>query len=315
MSYIKHPNVNTLEQAELLHLNAFLFKLIRFSSTRAVQIIYRGDTLENLHDKLGVHYDAENIEYQQLLSRLFMVGEKARSFFCETYFDFNRSSTIGLNDFSEKVFQYIFDSLNSAIKSKNTYTVNFFDKNEDFKKFFGKKTNKKEFLSKIELIKESERLYARNYYLVLLHQLGSIRYKEKSHFTSSTTNYSVAQQFSKNNNTQKEVIIHAWSAHSELKRKLNRHHLPVYVGNPYSNQREVSIFAGILPHYIIGLEVTTENTFFINPNLFVNSVSKSTIMDGFNIDQDNFDEILKLTNYKTSFLTNGGVTSERNRVN
>ena len=274
--------------------------------------MYRGDKLKNLFERLGIFYNEDEPDYKQLLDRLFMVGEKSRNFYADEFFKASSSRSIKIDDCNEKVFKYIFDNINDSIKSKNSSTIAFFDKNEEFKQFFlNEKDNKETFLKAFSSANENEQIYFKNYYLTLLHQLDAINYKNSSHVVSTSLDSSVAQKFAMAKLSGKSVILHCWTPKNNEINNFKKHGLPKYKNAPYKNEKEVSILAGILPHYIIGLQVIEDEVFFINPNIFSNPVNDNLFIQGFNINQDGFDEIIKLTKYKKSFESQGNKIRER----
>ncbi len=291
-----------LSREELCQFNEFLVKQIYLTNRRIIQPLYRGDNLMNLREKLGIYYSKSETDYKELLSRLFMVGEKSKHFYSEEYFK-SSNRTIRIDESNETVFHYIFDNLNSSIKSKNSITISFFEKNLLLKSYFSdKKNNKRIFSSSALSANENERIFFKNYYLSLLHQLGAINYKNKSHFVSASTDFTVAQDFSSNDSSSKRIIIHAWRpVNGKITHRFEKYNLPKYKSVPYRNQKEFSSLAGILPHYIIGLETLRDHKIFINPSIFANPISDDLFINGLNINQENFGEVLKLTNYGKSF--------------
>lgn len=301
-----------LSRQELMKFNEFLLKQIHLTHRRIIVPLYRGDKLKNVHDRLGIFYNEDNPDYEQLLSRLFMVGEKSRIFYSDKFFKSQRGRFIKIDDCNENVFNYIFDNINSSIKSKNSYTIAFFEKNEEFKQFFlNKAINKKIFSSAVLSANENEQIFFKNYYLILLHQLGSINYRDSSHLVSTSINSLVAQNFAGDKFSSKRIILHSWTPVNNRVANFRKYGLPKYKSVPYKAQKEISILAGILPHYIIGLQVIEDELFFINPNIFLNSINDNLFVDGLNINQDDFDKVLKQTKYKNSFEVLGDKIRER----
>lgn len=302
-----------LNRKELSQFNEFLLKQIYLTNRKMIQPLYRGDNLENLHYKLGVFYSKTETGHQELLKRLFMVGEKSKHFYSQEYFKSSKGSTMGIDECNKIVFDYIFDNVNNSIKSKNSYTINFFERNPLFKNYFlDKKNNKRMFSLSVLSANQNEQIFFKNYYLSLLHQLAGINYKNQSHFVSASTDFAVAQDFSGNKSSSKGIIIHAWKPTSKkIACRFEKYNLPKYISVPYRNQKEFSSLAGILPHYIIGLEILNDHKLFINPNIFTNPVSDNLFIDGLNINQEDFGEVLKETNYRASFEISDGKVYER----
>lgn len=304
--------MKNLSKRDLIHFNEFLLMQIRLTQRRIIQPLYRGDKLKNLFDRLGVFYNEVEPDYKQLVSRLFMIGEKSRNFYSDEFFNNRNNRNIRIDDCDEKVFNYIFDNINSSLKSKNSYTKAFFDKNEQFKQFFLDKTaNKKTFSSIIIAVAENEQVFFKNYYLTLLHQLGSINYKESSHLVSTSKDHTVAEDFAGTRSSSKRIMLHCWTTVNSQMSNFKKYGLPKYNGVPYKNQKEFSILAGILPHYIIGLQIIDEEKFFINPNIFLNPITDCLFVHGLNINQEDFDEVLRQTKYRKSFEVRGNIIRER----
>ncbi len=276
---------NLNEKIELLRYNNFLLKQIDLTRSRIIKPLYRGDSLENLCEKLNVYYNQDKTDIATLLERLFMVGEKAQRYY-------TNEENFKIDEAYDHVFEKIMEYFKTSLKNKNTYNIYFFERNLALKEFFSNRGNKKIFLEKIEDATQRERISIRNYYLTLLHQLASINYKKKSHLVSGTEDYKIAQKFSK------EVILHCWQPIKMERNVVKKYKLPLYSFGPYDYQKEFSFIGGILPHFISALEITTTNEFFPNPNIFKRNITTEHFLHGLEIDQSNFDDIVKLTSYK-----------------
>lgn len=291
-----------LNNNELLLFNRFLLRFIQFTNQRVISPIYRGDNINNLKFKLGLSRETNDEAISEMLDRLFMIGEKSRDYYSTAL---KYTGNFGINEINSHVAKIIFDNLNSALKNRNKKLERFFNLNRNFRDYFIPKTkNKSEFINSFLALNSTDGLFYRNYYLLLLHQLGSISYRENSHLVSSTTNIEVAREFSGDNKSER-IIIHSWKPTGKLLFRNSQIKLPRYSGTPYPQQHEVSILAGILPHFIYGLEVVDANKFYINPHLFKNTISDDLFLFGMDIDQSRFNEVLNMTNYRRSFLSNG----------
>ena len=140
-----NSNSGCLSYDELEQFNSFLLGLNRASSRRKITTLFRGDKISNIFNRLGVEYEINHPNYQDLLDRLFMVGDKARHFYNEQINQFG-GRQIRVEDLSENTFGYIFDHLYKAAKSKETNSKKFFEKNEKLKNYFLDKKNKGNFL-------------------------------------------------------------------------------------------------------------------------------------------------------------------------
>ena len=79
--------------------------------------------------------------------------------------------------------------------------------------------------------------------------------------------------------------------------------MPRQTKSAFDIQHEISLLAGILPHYIIGIEFLKDNEFYFNSNILENGVNDAVFMFGLNINQDNFFNVLKETSFRKSFNT------------
>ena len=265
---------------------------------KEIRVLYRGDSLKNLCYKLNIDYTNGDANISDILNRLFMVGEKATRYSTD-------NENFRIEDVDEYVFNKIMGYFKSSLKSKNTATIYFFERNKRLKEFFSDKNNKGLFLETIKDADRNERMSIRNYYLTLLHQLAAINYKRKSHFVSTSRDYMIAERFANHNSDGHTIILHCWQPIKKERRAIKKYNLPSYSLGPYDYQKEFSVLGGILPHYIAGLEIKSSNDFYPNPNIFRQEINIETFLNGLNIDQASFQDIIKLTNYKTALETDG----------
>lgn len=297
-----------MTKLELERYNDFLFKQILLSEKKEIKLIYRGDSLKNLCEKLNVDYLEQNTNVNSVLNRLFMVGEKAKRYYID-------DGSFEIDNYQDVVFEKIIKYLNDSIKNKNKNTITFFERNIYLKEFFSNKYNKSQFIDFISNASIQEKLLIRNYYLILLHQLAAINYKNKSHFVSTSEDYRIAEKFSKSSSNIERVILHCWHPFKKELNIVRKYKLPTYTLGPYHYQKEYSLIGGILPHYIAGIEFTHLDKFYPNPNIFKQEISNELFYSGLDIDQSNFDEILSLTSYKSSIATNGFEIWENKKEN
>lgn len=283
---------------ELQRYNDFLFSINTLSYKREISQIYRGDSLKNLCKKLNVKYLQENTDTNLICERLFMVGEKAKRYYID-------DKGFRINDYQDTVFRKIIKYFNDSIKNKNKDIKYFFDRNSALRDFFLNSNNMYIFQEKIREASELEKLAIRDYYLILLHQLAAINYKNKSLFVSASKEYKIAEEFSRSRKEKYRVILHCWQPIRNEKDVVKKFSLPTYSFHPYQYQKEYSLLGGILPHFIHMIEFCYQNEFIPNPNIFNQDINEYTFYYGLDIDQRNFFEILELTNYKRSITTNG----------
>lgn len=296
---MKYLNIDgtPIEGEDLNKFIHFIMLQNRYAGSK-IKILYRGDNLTNFENKLSI--ENHPISREELLSRFFMVGEKSKKF----YLDNSGLSHIKINQSDKSAFEFIFKALKKVTKSKNLDHEEFFNKNEAFKEYFNSK--KEHFLDTISILNIDTQLSIKDYYLKLLHQLGSINYRDKSQFVSNSESQKIAGKFSKNKG--EEIKIYSWIPRSENRRVeqvLKKYNLPFYKEPPYVYQREISVVAGILPHFVTGVEYVKEKAFYINPNIFNSPLSLDILMNGLKINQENFHTVLLKTKYGSSFETDG----------
>lgn len=288
---------------ELTRYNDFLFTQLELMRKKVIRTIYRGDSLQNLCEKLNVFYNQEDTSISTILERLFIVGEKSKRFY-------SGDENFEIDNTDDYVFEKIMKYFKDSLKDRNQNTVTFFERNLEFKNFFSNRYNKTPFLEILKRADVREKLAIRNYYLTLLHQLAGINYRNKSHFVSTSSDYNIAEKFSKSSGTKDRIILHCWQPIKMEISVARKYNLPTYTLGPYHYQKEFSILGGILPHFIAGVEFTKSKEFYTNPNIFKQDISNETFLFGLDIDQTNFEDILRLTNYKKSLVTNGIETWE-----
>lgn len=291
-----------LNASEKEILNNFYFLFTKELSKQKIRNIYRGDNLKNVKQKLGLN----NNDLPELCYKIFLFGDKAKHYYSHVFLSDQKGRVFSINDVSEAVFNYIFEKISKAIKNHHPSTNLFFIRNQKFVEFFSKSDNKTVFRDRISILSLTEKFFIRNYYLRLLHQLAANGYKLKSHLISTSNAYTVASLFAKRVKDGNDIIFHGWANKTiTSSNNIKKHQLPFYYGTPYA-QKEISILAGLLPHYIIGFELVQQNTFYVNPSLFKTVVSEKTFIEGFNVDQTNFYEELPSTGFNKSFVVING---------
>ncbi len=303
-----HFNTNNLSKRELELYITFLLKQNELIRKRIIRPIYRGESLANMCEKLNVENKGAETNYERLAEILFMVGDKSKRYFKDL-------DGFTLNDTDNSVFDKIMDYFNESIKNKNRSVQAFFENNSELKNFFSTKKNKKIFSNALKPLNIIDKLAVRNYYLILLHQISAINYRNKSHFVSASSNYDVAKKFSGlSKNKIDKIILHCWQPIKREHQIVQKCGLPTCGNAPYFYQKEITIFGGIFPHFISGLEITNAKRFFPNPNIFNNEITNDIFLGGLNINQSDFKTIIKKTNYKKSIVTDGTETWEENTI-
>jgi hypothetical protein len=291
--------------AELNKINEFLLRLLQENNYGRIKIVYRGDKIESLFQRLNIFFNPDSINYSQALERLFMVGEKGKHFYARNDSSFS-GNKFRIEDIGGEFFTFIFDVLSKASKSKKKHLLDFFRRNDSFKQYFIERSNKHSFLATIENLDDRKKNLIKNYYLTLLHQLAALDYKKKSMHVSTTEDRNIAIQFAGHSRQSPAFLLHVWApTTSTLRKCFKGTGLPIYQQAPFKKQKEISFFAGILPQYIICFEVIGKKNKFYNPAIQTNNITPFTFIFGLDIDQANFENVFRQTNYSAFFSTDG----------
>lgn len=289
------------------------------NNSKNIKIIYRGENYSNLKEKLNLCGDND---YYKLSQTIFLIGEKGRVYRNEYKNKIKDKRKVYPIDYiDEDLFNRIFDKLNLILQNKNNNPKieKFISNNLEFADYFKNKSdNKKKFISKINTINKSiEKIKVKDYYLSLLHKIGTIGFHNNSFFISTTTNYDVAKSFAKNSENSQKIIFVSWIKYpinniginfnylNSFKNRILQIGLPFYDKTFFPEQTEISIKGGLLPHFILGYVQLEDKTFEINPNLFFSAKNiKNTIKNGFDIDQTGFSKSLNESDYNGFFTLN-----------
>jgi hypothetical protein len=296
--------------SELAKINEFLILLLQESNGGQIKMVYRGGKVESVFKILNVYYYPNSPDYKQVLDRLFMLGEKGSHFY-EDSFSGVSGRKFKLDDVGEELFADIFNKIGKVAKSKRKHHTDFFRKNDLFRSYFIDKGSKPIFITAVMGLDERVRLIIKTYYLTLLHQLAAIDYKNKSILVSTSEDKNIAKQFANHSRLKPAFLLHVWTpTPRSLKKYFKGSCLPMYQQAPFKKQKEISFFAGILPHYIIALEIMGKRTIFYNPAILSNEITPFTFVDGLYIDQTNLENVRKQTKYGGSYATDGNDTIE-----
>jgi hypothetical protein len=272
--------------------------LNEYSTIGRLSILYRGININQVYS----YYDLdEKTEIDILADRMFLWGDKAKVTWNINLTKGLFSSEFEIGDISIEFFKEIFNQLNKNLCFDNddTKIKTWRKKNKKSISYFLNKENLTVFLSVITTFSDEEKLSIRNYYLGILHQLGS---EDNSYFVSSTKSFKVADKFSK-----KGIIIETWKVNYNTK-PINK--IICFKGVPYPKQKEISIYGAIFPHYITGFFY--KNKFYANPALLLINEDKlsneATIFSGFNIDEEKRHERV---NYNKLIIENMGNISSK----
>jgi len=307
LEYKVNDRILSLEEQKRFTSFYTLF-LIKYRS----KLIFRGEKFSALKHKLNT---AGEQSLRKFNERIFLIGEKAKIYFKEEIRKkANDINVFGISSVEDDLFVYIFNKLNKIFKKSNSHSEieKFKDGNKSFCSYFLNTKNRKDFLAQIIGAKTNDdKLNIRDYYISILHRIGKIGIQDKSFFLSTTSDFRIAQNFSKNYNKPDSIILVGWTNSRKLnqwtthgsrlgqrEQLLINYDLPIVNSIIYKHQKEVSMKGGILPHYLIGYILSDRCEFHINPAFFNSNESFQTMInEGFVIDQENFKEELTKTNY------------------
>jgi len=260
-----------------------------------IKILHRGTSKGFAFRRFSLDPEINNMN--QFGEKLFFFGEKSRYFWNNRVIKFN--GYFAINDISDVFFKNIFFEFDRLLdSSKKDGTKRYFKKNKKTSLFFGETNNSNEFIEVINKLNPNEKLLSRNYYLRILHQLGESEYKKESEFISSSKDRVTAEKFSKKD----KLLINFWDLNFLRPRSIPD--IPKFIGKPYKNQKEISVFGAILPHFIYSFEYRGD--IYVNPAIDTTPNLKEAIFSGLKIKQENFMvKLSKETRYKFGLQTDG----------
>lgn len=258
----------------------FLKHLNKYKKRGEIVILHRGMRKHSAFYILGLNSKCNSIE--KFAERLFFYGDKAKYFWEQ-----RTGKQYGIEDVSNKVFELIFNLFNEIANKRKVKeaTFRYIKKNKIAFDFFKNKVNLSAFLSRIQRGSFYYKRKHRNYYFRIIHQLDETQYNLKSQFISSSKNPMIAQKFAKN-----EIVINFWDFNF-LHKPIRKSEMPLFIGKPYKNQKEISLFSAIFPHYIYSFKYKGEE--YINRAIEKIKKFDYTILSGLDIDQKCLEERLK----------------------
>lgn len=314
---LKNHDDEDLPQEEVIKLWNF-YNMIKGS--RWCTFIMRGESNENLESQFGT-----DANHPDLLAKyLFMTGEKGRMCWdSKKYLDPDDTSIENFEAICRALARYIKEGRrgDSGRSRKMRY---FCKRNKDFCNAF--KENVEGLVGKYKKLKVKNRRIVNLYYLAVAHTINSYTYMKASSFVSTTMDEKVANKFTS------DVCIYGWVpniaysiAHNKSidvvitqnKEVVERIGFP-YCDTPvYPEQKEVALRCGFLPHFIIGFMVG--GRFYVNPAISrsmdkmmglksiqeLNEFKHQLITNGLDVDQSNFEEFCRMTNFKRYYTFDG----------
>ncbi len=265
---------------------------------RKVSLVFRGDKLKNLANKLSTK--GACLLDDKIPALLFYFGDKARQY----YKDDDAAAKdlrwlTKIEDASEKTCSAIFENIQKVLAQPDFREPSRSDK--DFTAYFSA-NNLSTFTS--QLVNDHT---ARDYYLYFLHT-AQINLGDNSFLVSTSLSYDVALEFSGGlphgcviyyvvpEPLEKFAVSHLRMQKYEP--TLIGRGLPTYKGKtPYPQECEVAIRGALFSCFILGLRILSGNRFIVNPHLFSNANAVDSILEGLKIDQSDFEDRLNDTGY------------------
>lgn len=320
LSNLKLLNANgsELSREQLLKLWDF-YNLLKGSKTSS--FIHRGDSDKNLRRQFNVDTGTPGV----LAECLFMTGVKGKMCWTEDGgFNPDDYSTENFVNICRSLVNYIDNGLN-ARGNKSRRIKAFCENNVKFCKRIRNVTALVKIYEKLG--PEDKKEVSLNY-LALAHTINDPTYCEASGLVSTTTNPREAARFFRS------ICIYGWvPRNTEWSRILARTidfvdinndmedikqtGLPYYEIPVYPSQKEIALRCGFLPHFMIGF--TVGKNFYVNPAIFaaidkmrektsfreLSDYKKRLQWFGLEIDQQNFVEFIRKTNFKRYYTFDG----------
>lgn len=315
-----------LSHEEILKLWEFFNMLTGSINSR---FIFRGESDENLMKQFNVDSRTPDL----LAEYLFMTGEKGRICWEENGgFDPEDISNVNFLNICQSLIKYIDDGVDSG-GNRAKRIIRFCEKNEEFYKGIKNEVALAEAYEKLE---PEDKKKVNLYYLAIAHTINDREYRDVSTFISTSTNADVADRFAH------DVIIYGWVPQMIGKGSVRRRIIEQvdindkvtikHTGLPYCkvavfpNQEEIAIRCGLLPHFIIGFAIKMD--FYVNPAVFTAIDDMSQLnsfreffayrrklqLYGMKINQENFEDFCRRTNFKRYYTFNGEGKYEIHKV-
>lgn len=314
LSNLKLLNTNgsELSHEQLLELWEFYNML---KGSRNSSFILRGDSDKNLRRQFNVDTGTPGI----LAECLFMTGVKGKMCWTENGgFNPDDYSTENFANICRSLANYIDNGLSAPgnkLRRMKAFCIN--------NKSFCKKIKNEAALVKIyEKLGYEDRRKVSLYYLALSHTINDPLYRDTSGFVSTTTNPEEAEKFFRN------IYVYGWVPRNHPRtidlvdinnsmEEIKRTGLPYYNIAVYPGQEEIALRCGLLPHFMIGF--TVGKNFYVNPAIFA-AIDKMHGITSFRelseyktklqwygliIDQRNFVEFIRKTNFKRYYTFDG----------
>jgi hypothetical protein len=272
---------------QIKNIKNFMLRLDFYKKEKIIKKLYRGFSKEFAFPIYNL--DLKHLNFIDFAKYLFYFGDKSKYLWEQ-----KNGRNFGINDVSDRVFEYIFDLFKDILEKNKTKNKKYIQNNAAQFNFFQNKENKKGFIIEINTLSENKKNELRNFYFRIIHQLGETQIVNESILISTTEKEGETKRFSGKNG----IKIYFWDFEFNNIPFTQNINIPIFQGNPYIKQQEISIFGVIFPHYIYAVEDKENKKIIFNPAIEYIKNFDEIILSGFDIDQTNF--TLNLKN-QTSF--------------
>ena len=311
MNYVDFDQ-NQMPRDDVARFLRFKSLLTEKSKEGSVLLLYRGDELSNIRNRL--FQDQARATNQELYDRLFYIGEKARHFSVDLYNPDERLYLTGINDCSGETVDFIFHRIGEVINAPSLISRVRKHTSERFRNYFLTQSNIQRFNEAFNSAYNPElRLEMRDYYLYFLHVAGAAGIRAETSFVSTSFDKRVAVGFAFNARRRTGLVVLHYFIPAPFEKFaiapwIVGHHqkvvyacgLPTYkVYGLFPKQKEVSVKGALFPHFLIGVEVLEDKVFLVNSHLMRTDEAdfEQVVKTGIPIDQRHFEERICDTGY------------------
>jgi hypothetical protein len=299
----------------LLNSNGEEYELIRVDDRISERFYHLVEKLEELPQvRMSTRGDSRTTSskhdyfFNELLSKVFIVGTKSQSNMSEVYTEKYRHTDINREDTGDTLLEEVeqlVEEVNKEIRDKPT--------EHNIEGAINRK-----FINELSTYDMDSLNKWKVFFLSFLHNSGSLKeFKSISPFLSmayGSKKYSIARKFALARTGHERGIIYLYALNlgdpyyiqtNLMTKKLNKFGITWYE----DSHSEIMLMNGMYPHYMLGVfEVTWENTprFIINPWLYDILINNKEFdyQNGLNINQENFNDLAKNLGYESFFFRN-----------
>ena len=284
-----------------------------------VKKIYRGNDRVTLLSRYGL--DLHCIP-QAFNARLFLYGDKSHYFSQKLSQEVQESEIkFAIDDVSDAFFKVIADMIYHALAASyepevQRHVDRFKQEQPAIAAFFSNPEARGRLLAALYGLNDRNKARVRDYYLTLLHHLGTSTYHPVSFLLSTTKSFGIAQDFSERARQEgHELILFGWVPKRSAKilttprfapRKRNlllKLGLPAYDRSFFPYEKEITLKGGLFSDYIYGYLYSDNGrqVFEVNPYIF-EIEDRNWVENGLPVDQTEFWSNFRETGFTSVFL-------------